>query len=80
MGQTNLHGQLLEHDGYQRIDAHGDPHLGFDRVVSGAEKVFDPFEEQFDLLATLIELGNGADATCREKLRLLKNSSTWLAL
>jgi len=56
---------LLADDGYQDINAHGDPYLRLDRVIGGAKKMFDaqvlfdPFEEQLDPPAAFIELGNG---------------------
>ena len=45
-------------------DRDGNPHLGFDRIVGGsiegfdAEVLLDPFEEEFDLPAASIAIGN----------------------
>jgi len=50
--------------GQQQIGTHGDPNLGHDRVFGCANKGFDfqvlldAFEEQFDLPAGLIDIGN----------------------
>ena len=52
-------------DGDQHIDRDGDPDLGFDGVLAGAEEAFDaqvlldPLEEQLDLPAAFVELGDG---------------------
>ena len=60
-----MQAQLLPQDSHQDVNAHGDPHLGFDCVGAVAEKVFDPqvlldpFEEQLHLPAALVELGDG---------------------
>ena len=56
--------ELLFQDGDQHINAHGDPDLCLHRVGRGAEKaldvqiLFDPFEEQLDLPAAFVELGD----------------------
>ena len=56
--------QFLFHNGHKDIHADGNPDLGFHRVVAGAVKgfdsqmLFDPFEEQFDLPAALVEPGD----------------------
>jgi hypothetical protein len=57
-------------DCHQHINGDGNPDLGLDRIVAGAiesfdsEMLFDPFEEQFDLPATLIKL---SDSQCGER-------------
>jgi len=56
---------LFFDDSHQDMDPQGDPDLGFDRIVTGAMKGFDaqvlldPAEEQFDLPALSVELGDG---------------------
>ena len=51
--------------GEQQIDANGNPDLGHDSVFRGAEEgldlqvLLDPFEEQFDLPAGLVDLRDG---------------------
>src|SRR6185437_8332536 len=51
-------------DGHEQIAADGDPHLGFDGVLRGAVKGFDPqmlldpFEEQFNMPATTIQFSD----------------------
>jgi hypothetical protein len=63
--QTKFQSKLFADDGDQHVNADGNPDLRLDRVVTGAEKVFDPqilldpFEEQFHLPAALVQLGNG---------------------
>ena len=55
--------------GYHEINADGDPDLGAHGVLAGAEEGFDPevlldpFEEEFDLPATLVDCRDGH---CRE--------------
>ena len=57
--------QTLFQDGDEQINGDGAPDLGAHRVGAGAIKSFDPqmlldpFEEQFDLPASAIELGDG---------------------
>ena len=57
--------QLLFQDGDLDIDTDGDPDLGFDSVGRrtnesfDSQLLFDPFEKQVHLPATLIEQGNG---------------------
>ena len=52
-------------DGHQNVNADGDPDLGLDGILAGpvksfdAQVLFDPFEEKFDLPATLVELRDG---------------------
>ena len=54
--------KLLFEDGRQQVHADGDPDLGLHRVVRVAVEGFDsqmlldPFEEQFDLPTTAVEL------------------------
>jgi hypothetical protein len=56
---------LLFGDGHQDVDAHRNPDLGFDGVHRVAPKTpqvemtLDPFEEEFDLPAAFIEIGDG---------------------
>ena len=56
---------LLVKDGNHEIDRHGDPDLGFDgigtrsEVVLDAQVSLDPAEEEFDVPAHPVELGNG---------------------
>lgn len=55
---------LLE-TGHQEVNADRDPDLGFDRVLGRAEErldaqvLFDPFEEQLNVPAALVECGDG---------------------
>jgi len=57
--------RLLFGDGHQDVDAHCNPNLGFDGVDRVAQKAsqvkvaLDPFEEEFDLPAAFIEIGDG---------------------
>ena len=57
--------QTFFQNGDEQINGDGGPDLGAHRVGRGAVKGFDaqmlldPFEEQFDLPAATIELGNG---------------------
>lgn len=57
--------QPLPDDGYQYVHGDGDPDLGLDRVLRGAEKDFDakmlldPLEEQLDRPARTVEFGDG---------------------
>ena len=57
--------QTLFENGDEQINGDGDPDLGAHGVGAGAVKGFDaqmlldPFEEQFDLPAAAIELGDG---------------------
>ena len=52
--------KFLTHNCHQDVDANGDPHLGLDRVIAGAEEMLnpqvllDPLEEQFDLPSALV--------------------------
>ena len=52
-------------DGDQHVDGHGDPYLGFHRVLGGAEEgldaetLLDPLEEQFHPPAVPVEFGDG---------------------
>jgi hypothetical protein len=61
--------ELLFQDGHKNVDANGDPNLGLHRIGCGAKEAFDvqvlldPFEEQFDLPTTLVQLGDGQ---CRQ--------------
>ena len=60
---AGLQAEFLFHDGYQHINADGDPYLGLHRVGCGAIKRFDPemlldpFEKQFDQSTTLVQPG-----------------------
>lgn len=57
--------QVFLHDGHEHIDADRDPDLRLHRVGRRAverldpQVLLDPFEEQFHLPATLVELGDG---------------------
>jgi hypothetical protein len=61
--------KLLFQHGHQYVDADGDPNLGLHSVGRGAKEaldmqvLLDPFEEQFDLPATLVQFGDGQ---CRQ--------------
>ena len=63
--ELGLEMELFLEDGHQDIDRDRDPDLGLHGVWRSAverldaEVLFDPFEEQFQLPATLIELGDG---------------------
>jgi len=56
--------QALAHDGHQHINGAGGPNVCFDRVLRhsvesfDAQVLLDPFEEQLDLPAALVELRN----------------------
>src|SRR5438552_15993573 len=56
---------MLADDGDKHIDRDCNPELGLHRVLADAKEgldpqvLFDPFEEQFYLPATLIDLSNG---------------------
>ena len=56
-------------DSDEHASGDGDPDLGLDRVLRGAEErldpqmLLDPFEEQFDLPPLTVELG---DRQCRQ--------------
>ena len=62
--------EFLFDDGYQDIHRDGDPDLSFDSIVGGpverfdAQVLLDPFEEEFDLPAATVEVG---DVPCRER-------------
>ena len=51
--------------GYYEVNAYGDPNLAANGVFAGSEEGFDPevlldpFEEEFDLPATLIDCCDG---------------------
>ena len=63
--EAGVDSQALLDDGDQHIDGDGDPDLGFDGVLGGAvealdaQVLLDPFEEQLDLPAAFVELGDG---------------------
>jgi hypothetical protein len=63
-GQTVMNSQFFFDNSDQDVNAHGDPDLRLDGVVGRAEKrldvqvLFDPFEEQFDLPAALVQFGD----------------------
>jgi len=56
--------EFLFDDGDEYVDAHGAPNLGLCGILGGTEKgfdaqmLFDPFEEEFDLPASFVELGD----------------------
>ena len=68
--QTAVEFQFLLHDGHQHVHAHGNPDLRLDGVDRGpverldAKVLLDPLEEQFDLPAALVQLG---DHECRQQ-------------
>ena len=57
-------------DGYEDIDADGDPNLSTDGILAGAIKRFDaqvlldPFEEEFHLPASFVKLRNEGSREC----------------
>ena len=57
--------KLLLDDGDQHVGGHGAPDLRLHRVLAGAQKaldaqmLLDPFEEQLDLPAALVQRGDG---------------------
>ena len=63
--------QPLFHDGDKNISCDGNPYLGFDGVFAGSQKgfdtqmLFDPFEEQFDLPALLVQRGDQLRLECK---------------
>ena len=60
-----VQGEPLFDDGHEDVDAHSDPDLGLDSVLGGAVEgldakvLLDPFEEQFDLPAGLVQFCDG---------------------
>ncbi len=69
--ETGLEIEALLDDGDEHVDRGGDPDLGFDGVLGGAEEAFDlevlldPFEEEFDLPAAFVEPGDSARRQAR---------------
>src|ERR1039458_4049713 len=67
--EGGFQGEALLDDGNEDVDRYGDPDLRLYRVVRRAVELFDPkvlldpFEEQFDLPAALVE---GADRRGRQ--------------
>ena len=65
LGQTEFQPQFLANDGNHNIDTDGDPDLCPNRIVACSKKVLDsevllyPFEKQFNLPTTLIEVSDG---------------------
>ncbi len=63
--ETGVDVEAFFEDGDQDVDRDGDPDLGLDGVLGGAEEaldaqvLFDPFEEQLDLPAAFVEPGDG---------------------
>jgi len=63
--QTPGNVELLLYEGQQNVHADGNPDLGLHRIFGGAiegldsKVLFDPLEEQLDLPATLVDLGDG---------------------
>ncbi len=57
--------ETLSDDGHEDVDGDGDPDLGFDGILGGTvealdpQVLLDPFEEQLDLPAALVEPGDG---------------------
>ena len=71
--------QSFSDDGDEDVDRDGDPNLGLDRVLAGAEEgldaevLLDPFEEQFDLPALFVNLRDrqrGQDEVVGQELQL----------
>jgi len=62
--QSAGQGELLVVDGHHEVNSHRNPDLGLHCIGAGTEVVFDsemsldPFEEEFDLPAALVELGH----------------------
>ena len=63
--QAGVQIEALFEDGDEQIDRDGDPDLGFDGGLGGAEEahdaqvLLDPFEEQLDPLAAFLETDDG---------------------
>ena len=63
--ETQAEVELFFEDGDQDVHTHRVPDLGFDGVhriapkAAQVEMALDPFEEEFDLPAALIEIGDG---------------------
>ena len=86
MVEAGLQAEPFADDGDQNVDADGDPDLGLDRVLAGAEKaldtqmLLDPFEEQFHLPALLVDLRDDQGrqrevvGLCRKRERLQQKS------
>ena len=70
-GQTHFQFEFFLDNRYEYVHADRDPYLGLDRVDAGAKKrldtqvLLDPFEEQFDLPAAFVKLGNGQCRQCK---------------
>lgn len=62
--ERGLQPQALPDDGHEHVDRDRDPDLSLDRIFRGPEERFDPqvlldpLEEQLDLPATAIQLGD----------------------
>lgn len=64
---VQIHGQFesFAGDGYEQVGTDGDPDLSFDCVLRSTvegfdpQMLFDPFEEQLDLPAAAVEIGDG---------------------
>ncbi len=65
MVEGGFQAKSFPHDGDEDVDRDGDPDLGLDGVLAGAEEGFDaemlldPLEEEFDLPALLVDLRDG---------------------
>jgi len=57
--------ETLPDDGHQHVHGDGNPDLGLDGVEAGtvesldSQVLLDPFEEEFDLPSTLVQLRDG---------------------
>src|SRR5437764_412937 len=73
--------KTLLDDRHEQVDGDCDPDLSLDRVLGSAEEsldaemLLDPFEEEFDLPATLVERAN----SCRWKLEMVGQEHQCLA-
>ena len=56
--------KTFTNDGNKNVSGNGNPYLSFNRIFGSAvegldsQMLFDPFEKQFDLPATLVKVGN----------------------
>ena len=81
--EAHVQPKPLFHDGDQHVDRDGDPDLGLHRILGGtiesldAKMLFDPFEEEFYLPATPVEL---CDGLRREREVVAKKRQAFLGL
>ena len=63
-GETAIDVQLFLDDGHEYVNADGDPDLGLDGILGGAEEGFDaqvlldPLEKEFHLPSVAVEIGH----------------------